>query len=571
MPEDYSDWEVTGSPQAQFNPSDWEVSAFPQQQSIGDKVSSGIGSAFGTVSPFTGVGGDLGTILGGLLKNNPLVNPARNVSAGIVSGLGRGGQGIANALTGGNAPTVDWDAIQNAIGQQNPGFVANTEKGIGSTVPYIEAGGPLGEMAGSGIGRLSSAGEGALSKLQNIGSNIGMGVGAGTANALQSPNHPLVSFIANALPVGYFAGKLAQPVKEFAENFIDPEKLASDIHSNFFGGHTKQSSGKALAQELKANYDNIKGQHSADYESIFNSPTEEESYITGEPFKANELSLTGKDYDNNYSDYEFPDKNLQSLHEKFMQDKSLENAHRLQSELGSEIGYLKNQKNKDMLDSSGKNLLNDYSNMRTTILDDMNSRLKEASPDLADRYEQATENWSNNVIPYHSDKTLRDIVNGKVKNPTAGQVRSIFSYPEESINKVSGDLSQNGRDNITRVGMNLTPYQSAPKDIINGHNSLYKNGLESYVSPELDQNIANLRSNVSATKLRQAEAKNQPAAKPSTFGSLAKYGAVALPTYAVTNALSNMFGINPETLTNAILETNAMFSGNKNPMATGNK
>lgn len=65
-------------------------------------------------------------------NRTPLDN-VRDVAAGAISGLGKGGQLLGSALTGGYAPQFDFDKLVQPIASQHP---SSTLQGIGSVLPY---------------------------------------------------------------------------------------------------------------------------------------------------------------------------------------------------------------------------------------------------------------------------------------------------------------------------------------------------------------------------------------------------------------------------------------------------
>lgn len=572
------DWEVVGSDMpATQNAGDWDV--IPDQQDATQAALGGASQAMSSVSPYSTALGPFGidaqTAMNLFGKNGSgasLSNPFRDLFAGLVGGLGKGGQGIANVLTGGYAPKVDFNQIQSDIGTQNPNFLNRIVQAAGTAIPYTEAGGALGELGGSGIGNAFNMQN--LENMARIGRNIGIGVGGGTGAAISSPNHPVLNFLGGALPIGAIASKVfpAPAEQAFEESFVDPEKIAQDVHGGMLGNYNPTQTMKDLASELKSNYESIKGDRQNDYNEIFDSPTKEENYFTGEPFKAKDLDLREGNYFNNNDDYNFEDKNLQKLHKEFINSPDIDNAHQLQSELGSEIGYLKRQKDNGLLDSAGKNKLEDYANMRKSLLDDISSRLEESNPDLAGKYAEATKNWATDVIPYHADKDLRAIVQGKNTSPDPTTVARIFGYPESSMQTVADNLSDAGRQNIVKSGMGVNRYQNTAKDLIRGHNNLMSKGLDQYLNPQDEQSLLNVRNNVSLQKQSVASAKAAAeAAKNASVPyldqakNLLGYGAKILPYYGLTAALGHL-GVNSNSLLDAMLEAQAAGQGKSNAL-----
>ena len=74
--------------------------------------------------------------------NRTPIDLLRDIAGGVVGGLGRGGQALANAFTGGNAPQGNINALEEAISSPNKSIGGEFAKGASSYAPYGIAGGP---------------------------------------------------------------------------------------------------------------------------------------------------------------------------------------------------------------------------------------------------------------------------------------------------------------------------------------------------------------------------------------------------------------------------------------------
>lgn len=282
--------------------------------------------------------------------------------------------------------------------------------------------------------------------------------------------------------------------------------IADNISSNIMGNRTLEQSGKELASSIKDTYQGIKKAHSDEFDRIFNEPTGETSIQTDEPILTKDKLMFNSDYLKNNSLENTNDKNLSLLNNKFINKPSIENAHNLQSELGSEIGYMKKQRENGVLDAEGKNKLNDYVQSQNTIQQDIRGELNNINPQLMNDYDQARDAWRQNVIPYHTDKDLRNIAEGRIKNPEAGQVVGIFRNPEDNINKVVNDLPDNAKDRIAHIALGKVKEDLTPEQLLNARKSLDLNGMSSYINPNDEQSFRNLRSNLQMEKDKQTQA-----------------------------------------------------------------
>jgi hypothetical protein len=463
--------------------------------------------------------------------NNPVIKhmlgfgstPAGNVRD-FAYGMGNDAAHIAK-LANSNAPEMP------DIRQQNNNPMA---EGLGSYAPFAMAGGPslLGSTAAAGTFGATQYDKGQPELLDTV---LGLKPGGrmrSTAedmliNALthgltkvasgKMPPVPDARFKQNAnfgSPTG--SQFMNQPVQ--TPNFLQektPEalspKIAEQLHQDITGNRNFEASGKDLAQKVHGAYQKIHGEHSNLYNDIWDSNTKNVSVHDDEPIKVKDTLIQNGDYTKNFHAADLPDSNIKLLHDRFIASKSIQNAHRLQSELGSEIGYLRRQKENLNLDASGKNKLANYVSARKTLQEDMRAQLEDLDPKFKEQYDHATEQWEKNVIPYHTDKDLRGIAEGKIKNPTTGQITSIFQNPEDNINKVVGDLPQEAKDRIVHIGMGKTRAENTPADMIKGQRALEAKGMTSYVNPHFEQAFDNIKSNLQMEKERGAHATNQQA------------------------------------------------------------
>lgn len=284
------------------------------------------------------------------------------------------------------------------------------------------------------------------------------------------------------------------------------ENISKELHENITGGKDFEQAGKDLADYIRPAYKNEVSKHSKIYnDEILDVPTDEINIHTGEPVKVRDRDMYGSHYLENYKNHEFPDENIQLLHNEHSENPTINNAHELQKEFGSEIGYLKKQNGKGNLDQIGKNKLRTYVKAQDSLKSSIRSTLKEIDPKLAEKYDDVTQSWKVNVTSFEADKDLKDIARGNIKNPMTSQVISIFKNPEENINSVISKLPEEAKDKIIHIGMGKDIYQNAPKDLLAAEKSIRTKGLSSYVAPQHEQMFRNLRNNVEMEKNSQAE------------------------------------------------------------------
>jgi hypothetical protein len=143
--------------------------------------------------------------------------------------------------------------------------------------------------------------------------------------------------------------------------------------------------------------------------------------------------------------------NLKNAVNNFNYSPSLNNAHRLQSELGKEASYMDS---KDTLQRNTKNL---YSSFRNKLINDMNNTfIKNGDTHLNDLFDEAKTHWRENVTPYENAPQIKElvrtgddrpnIINTLTKEDNKGRMDTIRSHletnPEQQRNLLAQALKQ---------------------------------------------------------------------------------------------------------------------------------
>lgn len=151
-------------------------------------------------------------------NNRTPLDTLRDLGAGAISGLGKGGQFIASKLTGGYAPTVDMDQMTAPIASPNQSIGGQITKGVGSYLPYGAAGGA------SLVGQTLAGGASGLANTGDQESNLfGLLPSGKTGGAIEGA-------LLNALTHGAFEGLQAlRPSKMFRGN-LSPEQLQRNVN-----------------------------------------------------------------------------------------------------------------------------------------------------------------------------------------------------------------------------------------------------------------------------------------------------------------------------------------------------
>lgn len=235
------------------------------------------------------------------------------------------------------------------------------------------------------IERLTGEGVSALSK--RLASNTAFGAITEPEDRLKGAEKGLVTGAVGEL----IPGALSKITK--GAEFLYPRKYAND-----------------LAQSIKNNYQTAKQDASALYKPVID--TLGKSKIASYP-NYSEYRKLGNDI---FKDY--PAK-LKDVHDEFMKNPNLKNAHELQSRIGKTlITYTSKNEPQAAIEKLSK--AKDY------LQNDINRFLKTNNPDLLKQYKSAGQFYKENVIPYKGQKNIADITASKVQTIKPNQLKELL-------------------------------------------------------------------------------------------------------------------------------------------------
>jgi hypothetical protein len=210
----------------------------------------------------------------------------------------------------------------------------------------------------------------------------------------------------------------------------------------------------------------------------------------------------------------------QDLFDIFNRRRTLDNADKLQSQLGAQMGKYSDKAEKSGL-TPGEDLeLQKLKEMRDTLKSDMQGHLTRKNPKLAEENQKFIDKYRENVTPYGEKKVTQDITNepnyvreARSDNPnlsynvTGGQMHEFFSEPSRAAQQIAGDIGQTGRN---KVLYNLLADETNPKAkglanaILNAKQS---KGYSTYITPEIENLALSLLKRVKLRERTGATAK----------------------------------------------------------------
>lgn len=427
---------------------------------------------------------------GDALRNQ--ISNTLNLAPGINIDSAKSGQGTAYNL--GN--------IAGNIG----GFVGGGEgaelaRGASESLPYLG-------KAASYLGK-----QGLPESLKRIlGSSA---FGAATSNPEERGEGGLIGG-------GLQAGFEAIPGIGSTFKYFEPKGLSEQIANNMskVGLNLEDVLG-SVTGKIKNSYENVREKSADLYNNIFHSNIdlrrpnsrivepvkigEAKLFETKGPLSHLETNNPKTTYSNPYGENDtaqyikesesYKDNNLDRLRRSYQLTPTFNRAHKLQSELGMEIGSLNRRGSIQGLDNSEKNLLARYIKDRKLLRSDIKNGLDSLAPDFGKNYESATKWHKSNVIPYENDTKLWDIASGKNKNTSVSSIKNIFAHPElnKDIQTVIGHLPKDIKDQIAYLGLEIPEDQLNASNLLKSRPKLEKSGLRSYLSDEIQKSLSELK------------------------------------------------------------------------------
>lgn len=351
--------------------------------------------------------------------------------------------------------------------------------------------------------------------MESLGGGAGRILGTGAYGAATTPD----SRVRGGL-IGLAGGTLGEALPALAglAKYASPQRLTDSIMNYIRGGRSVEENAQSLAADIKKSFETKQGEASDLYSPLFDSVGD--SSIYGNIVKPTSKlgiqidpaisSLIRRPYlrevDGNIVNlpqvYQALKKDItksylpdtRELHNEFIDNPTVQNAHNLQSQLGFDLRELQKKPIKDTADNIN---FQNWRKARNNLQQDVHSFLnvKDNTGDLSKMYGDATNYYRENIAHYLTNKDIAKIAKGKITNPS--NVANIFKFPEEEVTKVVNDLGDEGKKKIIYSGL-TKKVGLTPQDLVNQMNGLEKKGLESYITPNLQMQLDKLPARMGA-------------------------------------------------------------------------
>jgi len=356
------------------------------------------------------------------------------------------------------------------------GFAKGTMGALGAlgsvAQPELSAGPLLNALARIGMGTASTTAMD-YSQPQNELSNI---PGLATKNL---GLNTLLEAVPTTLKAGLKAGKyLSEPFRQ--------QSFSEQILNDIGGGKSLEENAKMFAQKLKNVYKISKTSGQELYDNIFTAPSVAERRI---PLKNSNYGKLDEKISKKYP------LDLRDLHNEYIQNPSLDNAHELQSQLGFQIRRLKNTDFKRGLSPAEDNVYQGYQRAQKLLKNDIHSELKNIDPNLSKSYTKANDHWINNVIPFEENAKISPIVKKDLKKLKGKELTNIsegFKNPNEEMLKIISDIGPEGANHILYDKLGKLKGKVKPAKLYSEYQKLKNEGFENYISSNLEDKFSNL-------------------------------------------------------------------------------
>lgn len=289
--------------------------------------------------------------------------------------------------------------------------------------------------------------------------------------------------------LGTLAEALPLPFKgaAYLSKYLKPSTVANSIMSYLGGGEGIEENGINFAKLLRNTFQRKTDEATDLYNPVKEAAGKTSIYtnkVNSPEFYKNMFDpVTQKPEDVGiYDDY---NRALKKMHNDFIENPTFEKAHDLQSQLGYEARQIEKQPVKPRADI---NTMDNFNAARDNLRNDMAHFLdyKDASGGLSDAYQDATEAYKQENVPYLINSGIAKIAKGKITNPK--NLTTLFKYPDEDITKVVNDMGPEANRRLLYNELGKLD-KATPEKLLSAYNKLDKQGLASYITPELKDGI----------------------------------------------------------------------------------
>jgi hypothetical protein len=186
---------------------------------------------------------------------------------------------------------------------------------------------------------------------------------------------------------------------------------------------------------------------------------------------------------------------IKQLNDKYINNRSFQNAHLLESKMNMEIRNLQKFAKQGVNIDRGK--LDSLISDRSDILSEMNDTLKDQPEEVQNLWKEFKNKYRQDYSPYERTKQLAQISKGETKGARPETLRKIFSYPKEYVQKILKDLPTEGKNYILYNELHDVKPNDAEEILSRLEKLKQSKGYSHLMSPEIEA-----QKNLIAKKMR---------------------------------------------------------------------
>ncbi len=353
-------------------------------------------------------------------------------------------------------------------------------------------------LLGMAANPLMAAGRGVAPYAANALARISSGTAGGTAfdvgskeNQQSIPelvkhNALINTAIEGAFPLVKYGSKGINAIS----HAFRPQSHAENLINTLGSGQNLEDVGKSAAQDVNKAFTKSRENFNERYSRIFSDSPLANVHIYPSISPIQGTKRFGKLDELNLSKENFNDPDLRKMYQNFTNNPTLNSAHEFQKELGQEIGSL--TRNKKTLDDAQRARLKLYTQARNAINADSMSFLKKRSPEMAEEFKQLSQDYKEKHLPFTKNTSLFNLSHGINDNPKLEQFLNVFRNPGKNINSILEQLPGNFKNKIINLGIGHGVNTVTPKAINEAIADFEKKGLESYLTPDIKNELTKM-------------------------------------------------------------------------------
>ena len=324
-----------------------------------------------------------------------------------------------------------------------------------------------------------------------------LGKAGGNILSYLAATRPLLGTAALATRAIPVLGRAIRTTEAFARPLarlraLGPKARTRQILSDIGDGNPISKNPASIADDIRNAYLERQNIKNSIYNPIKKAVGNENIYQEGLGLPDSQYKGIDADVIKKYSD------DAKVLHKKFISEPTVNNAHELQSQLGTEAKSLETASKRMPLSQAERNERSAYYRGRGALLDDIQNFLQRKSPLAAEQYNAGRDYMVDEINPFRTKPKLMQMATGKLEEPKESDILGSFNTQEGK--ELANKLGDNFKEKI--AFQKLGKFQRKPNArlLLQAADKLEKD-FEPYKTPNLNRQLEELRKAFVASKI----------------------------------------------------------------------